>query len=1039
MLAAFGLTGCEARQAPVASAPSGSEVAMPTASASTRALPQGWLRVAEPRTAELSPGEIHSFNLDLATDDAILLEVDQSQVDVEVTLDDPDGHKMLVVDLPVGTEAPEHVCFVAPRAGAFGLRIAPYGRGKGTYRVSLLRLRPASPSDRDCSDALEAFLSAENRRFLGGASPDITQELVHAHDLARQAGEPFLAALALRQAGALWLKLNRGAPALAAFRQALPLARQAESAFLEISLLNRLAMALLDSGEIGLCDEALQQALDLSERLDYLWGEALTLHSMGDAERIAGEAHQAIELYQRALPKSRQLALETEHAVTLQRLGDVYAQLDHPREALEVLGEAAAVFRAAGNLDRQASTLLSTGWVQVLNDNAEDAIPLFREAIEIQQRLGHRKGEAAAVDRLGTALLATEDYPAALSAYQRALDLAQVTGSRRDLANSVANIGCLYQRWGKVEEAASQLTEAQSQLRAVDDLKALSNVESCLARLEQQQGHLAEALHHIEASLTLVEGIRATARQRGARYRPIRLWQEYTELQIELLLAHYLETGDQALEARAFEISDLARARNLYDLVLESQIGVRTTAPQALLARERQIQRRLNAVEERRRRMREAEVEAAEISGIEARLGELALELERARAAIRAADPRFAELAEPRPIRLADLQNLLPEQTLLLSFALGEKHSTLFVVGASTFTSKILPPRRRIDAQAKALYEALRESRHGGFQQDLAAETLGEMLFEGVEIVPTIRRILVVADGMLHYVPLGVLPSPLDDGANPGRLLGDDFEIQVVPSASVLAALIERDTGRRDPPKTVAIFADALYSAEDPRLRTGAEPGDTTPTPVSGQRSVSIERLPDGPLPRLPHTASEARSILSLLPSDQTTAALGYPANKQAVLDQHLAEYRILHFATHAFIDDRFPDLSGLVLSRLDHQGQTIDGHLHLHEIYGLELAADLVVLSGCQTALGPEVRGDGLLSLTRGFLYAGSSQVLVSLWSVDDEATAYLMAEFYRSMIQDGESPAAALRSAQRWMRQQPHWSAPYFWAAFVLQGAVS
>jgi len=167
-------------------------------------------------------------------------------------------------------------------------------------------------------------------------------------------------------------------------------------------------------------------------------------------------------------------------------------------------------------------------------------------------------------------------------------------------------------------------------------------------------------------------------------------------------------------------------------------------------------------------------------------------------------------------------------------------------------------------------------------------------------------------------------------------------------------------------------------------------------------------------------------------------AALGFEARKQTLLASDLSRYGILHLATHAFIDEQYPDLSGLVLSQRDRAGRPVDGRLFVHEIYGLKLRADLVTLSGCQTALGRQVRGDGLLGMTRGFFYAGAARVLVSLWAVDDEATSELMGAFYQALLERGEAPAQALRSAQRHLRDTNRWRSPYYWAPWVLVGSA-
>jgi CHAT domain-containing protein len=153
-------------------------------------------------------------------------------------------------------------------------------------------------------------------------------------------------------------------------------------------------------------------------------------------------------------------------------------------------------------------------------------------------------------------------------------------------------------------------------------------------------------------------------------------------------------------------------------------------------------------------------------------------------------------------------------------------------------------------------------------------------------------------------------------------------------------------------------------------------------------------------------------------------------------LSADLAHYRIVHFATHGFVNDRHPDLSGLVLSLVDRQGNAQDGFLRLRDVYALHLPAELVVLSGCQTGLGEEIRGEGLVGLVRGFMYAGTPRVVASLWSVEDRATAALMSEFYRRLLGSSRPPAEALRQAQLAIRAQPRWRHPFYWAGFAFQG---
>jgi CHAT domain-containing protein len=188
---------------------------------------------------------------------------------------------------------------------------------------------------------------------------------------------------------------------------------------------------------------------------------------------------------------------------------------------------------------------------------------------------------------------------------------------------------------------------------------------------------------------------------------------------------------------------------------------------------------------------------------------------------------------------------------------------------------------------------------------------------------------------------------------------------------------------------------------------------------------------------RLPFTRREAEEILALVPEQQRLKALDFDANRAMATSPQLGNYRFVHFATHGVLDTEHPELSGIVLSLFDRQAREQDGYLRVHEIFNLKLPVDLVVLSGCRTGLGKQIKGEGLMGLTRGFMYAGAARVMVSLWDVSDEASARLMVEFYKRMLgRERLSPAAALRGAQVTLWQQERWRAPYYWAAFVLQG---
>jgi CHAT domain-containing protein len=290
--------------------------------------------------------------------------------------------------------------------------------------------------------------------------------------------------------------------------------------------------------------------------------------------------------------------------------------------------------------------------------------------------------------------------------------------------------------------------------------------------------------------------------------------------------------------------------------------------------------------------------------------------------------------------------------------------------------------------------------------------------------------LLIVAEGVLQYVPFAALPA--GDATRP---LIVDHEIVNLPSASVLAMLREEFGNRKPASKSVAVIADPVFTANDPRLATAVKTAANESPFVDAQRSAAESGVND--LSRLRFSRQEADEITRLAGENaRSLKAVDFAANRLTATDARLGDYQIVHFATHGLINNQHPDLSGVVLSLVDEQGRPQNGFLRLYDIYNLKLNADLVVLSACQTALGKEIKGEGLVGLTRGFMYAGAPRVVATLWRIDDRATADMMRRFYESMLKDGLRPSAALRAAQLSMLHDRRWHSPHFWAPFTIQG---
>jgi len=397
--------------------------------------------------------------------------------------------------------------------------------------------------------------------------------------------------------------------------------------------------------------------------------------------------------------------------------------------------------------------------------------------------------------------------------------------------------------------------------------------------------------------------------------------------------------------------------------------------------------------------------------------GSAAFELsERARA--KALLASMASPREPqRALKLREIQDALDSGTVILSYWLGDERSFLWVVGRDSVESRDLPPRRQIEASATRAYLALSESnrRASRSSYEVAVQNLSHLLLGSIG-GGTLgqKRLAIIPDGALYNIPFAALSDPV--GAD--RPLLYRHEIVTLTSASELGAR----KAKSRPANLIAVIADPVFGG-DSRGRNGAgQASEGEP-----DRARSVTSLDSSQLPRLPFSRLEAEHILSLAPARGSLEVAGFSANRDFLMSGVLADFRFLHFATHGIFDAQHPERSGLVLSLVDREGRSQDGLLRASDIRNLRLSADLVVLSSCRTDRG---------QITRSFREAGASRVMTSLWSLDDQATAELMARFYDALLRRHLPPAAALREAQKSMLEDPRWAAPFYWAAFVLEG---
>jgi len=513
---------------------------------------------------------------------------------------------------------------------------------------------------------------------------------------------------------------------------------------------------------------------------------------------------------------------------------------------------------------------------------------------------------------------------------------------------------------------------------------------------------------------------------------------DYYETQIDLLMERARDERTTAAERdsytrAALEISERGRARMIADLLQEAAIDLRAGVPADVRAKQEHLYEQLAD----RRRQRDLLLEraasgpaaAAELERVVGDLAALENALNLVEIDLRRDNPQYAKLTAPATLTATEIQRAVGSDTVLLQYSLGESKSWVWVVTAERVVAVELADRATIENAARRALSRLETHTPDAVApptDELAA--LAALVLEPVAAQLNRPRVVLALDGALQFVPFSVLPlwSP-DAGIAP---LLARHELVEVPSISALA--LSSRVAARPTGKTLAVFADPVVEPTDPRFGTAAP----APLGTAAGPYGFAARSSAGELGRLLSTGYEGETIAALVKGPGSLLVRGFAANRDAVLDSGLEDFRYIHFATHGLVDARYPGLSALVLSQFDEQGRPRDGFLRLDDIYNLKLGADLVVLSACDTALGREVRGEGLIGLTQGFMTAGARSVVASLWQVPDRATAELMRLFYTYMLEEGLEPAAALRKAQLTSAAQRRWSDPYFWGGFVLVG---
>lgn len=940
------------------------------------------------------------------------LDVEQRGVDVVVLLRDSAGRLLFEIDTPNGAKGTETVLVVTPSEGIHELIVEPFAPGaQGAFAFQVREVRPATKRDRVRAAAAAAFARAERYRLardVERAAEGYVEALPHLAAL----GDQRRLAEAEWHLGEAFVTTGRLRRAAAHLEQSAARFRKLGDDLGEARALNDLGAAWRLIGELRRALAAYRRCLGLYRKGGNAAGEATAQANVGLALEAMGDHQGAIEQYEVALAQWRRLGVASEEAKVLQNLGSLHTLIGHDAAALDFHQKALALLSGEVDPERRASALIALGWSQYLSGHAGPALERFRAAIALAERLNRPLLLAGALDRCGSALRALGRHREAAAAYARALGQCRAAGSRTCEGNSLANLGWLDLAMDDPGRARPRLRRSLQLLAISGDANGEAYARVGLSQAERRLGNLQAAREQAEAAVRRVEQLRLGLRGPASRGQFLATRFDAYEEWVTLLLELDRREPGKGHALRGLEVAERARARLLVEQIADrSQEAV----PHAAVLRAE-----IRTTEQRREMLAAEDPRDPRLPALDVVLRARWLELDRLDSQLSRRESAAASLGA------REIQALADEGSLLVAYLLAEPASFAWTIDREEVVVHVLPGRESIERLARRTVAALvHGNEHAGrVAGDRVLEELaGAVLQLLAGRLAGHRRVVILADGALHLIPFAALPLRRPESPGEAEPLLVTHEVVMLPSATALAVQRRRLAKRPPAPRAVAVLADPIFNRDDGRLSAGAE--------RRGAAWLDPRRFE-----RLPYTADEARAIVSLVPPGEALLALGPAANRDLVVGGDLRRFRILHFATHGLLHPVLPERSGIVLSQLDSQGQPRDGFLSAPDVAPLDLPAELVVLSACETGLGRELRGEGLVGLTQSFFRAGARRVVVSHWTVRDRATAELMARFYRYLFGERLPPAAALRAAQLSLRAEEPWRRPFFWAGFSLHG---
>ena len=812
----------------------------------------------------------------------------------------------------------------------------------------------------------------------------------------------------------------------------------------QVKTLLELSYTYLTNDEYSVGLAKAEESLTIANELNDLQTKVLANNAIAVLKSNLGQKQVALNIF---LESEKQFPDELnaiEKGSMFNHLAGIYYDFNDLNSALNYRLKALKIFRKEKHLVAQLNTLSKLGIITYKLGDERKGLNYFETGFKLARKLRNDYYYSVLAQDLGD-LYFEKDKVESMKYLEIALQNFKKLKINTHIALVQNNIGAIYYSQGKNGIAEKYFNSAIALNRKTKNKFAEAQNLFNIATIKAKENNQEKALFFSKQSTEMVESFSADVLNSKLKNSYFSNVFDRYELYINLLIKMHKQSPNENYAIEALQAAEKSRARSILENLSLAEADFTKDALPEIVKREKEIRVSLNSKADKLTDLLSGNAAKSETDNLDNEINELNNELENIKADLKQKSPMYSAIKNPAPFDVGEFQkNILDDNSLLLEFSFGKDESYLWCVGKNEFSSYILPPRVQIETIVEKLRGliASREMKQGeaieDYQKRMAeaeadyqtgARELSNLLFGQIADKLSNKRLIIVPDGKLHYFPVAALPLPNSESNDPILLTN---ETVYEPSAQTLL-LLEKSRRQSAATKNLLVFSDPIFTTDDARFSPENKPVKTAET-TSADKFRFVESL--NSLMRLTASKDESDSIVSIVGATESDVYSGFAANREQLLNIKAEDYKILHFATHGFTDEQRPELSGIILSRFDEQGQKLDESFRIHDIYGLNLNADLVVLSACETGIGKEVKGEGLMSLNNAFLQTGAKSVMASLWKVEDGATLDLMKNFYGAMAGANLTPSQALRQAQIKLRRNPQYQSPFYWAAFTVQG---